>query len=116
MFLLVEVRFHLAPYSLDIVNSGSNVHGFELTSSRLVCFCRLADMVEVPDISLNAAEELAVSGLGRGIPEGLSWKPGTGARLGVPLRVPLACDDMICMFSARAMYTASNLQMRFVGV
>ena len=101
MFLLVEVRFHLTSYSLVVVNSRTNVNVLELTSSRLVCFCRLADMVEVPDISFSEAEEAAVSGLGRGIPEGLSWK-GTGARLGVPLRVPLACDDMICMFNARA--------------
>jgi hypothetical protein len=41
------------------------------TSSRLLCFCRLADRVEVPDISLTAPPGV-VSSFGLGMLEGLS--------------------------------------------
>lgn len=65
------------------------------TSSLLLCFCRLADMVVVVvvvDISLGALV-MVESNLGRGMLEGLSVKGSWPRRLvGVPRNVPPTPD------------------------
>lgn len=61
------------------------------TSSLLLCFCRLADNVDVPDISLGAAAAVE-SDFGRGILEGLSVKGSWPRLFGVPRNVPLTPD------------------------
>lgn len=65
-----------------------SANDFQRTSSLRLCFCLLAEIVEWPDISL-----LAVSTLGRGMPDDGLFSKGTWALLGVaPLRVPGVLD------------------------
>jgi hypothetical protein len=74
MFLLIEIGFHLTSDGLDrLLGTSVSVHGLlRRTSSLLLCFARLADMVEVPDISLAPVVLAAESSLGRGMAEGES--------------------------------------------
>lgn len=65
-----------------------------LTSSRLLCFCRLAESVEVPEISLCCVDWVC-SSFGRGILEGLFSKGGAPRLLGVPRYVFPAPDMMV---------------------
>lgn len=91
MSLLVEISLHLSSDGLN--NRQLDVSLFRntyFTSSRLLCFCLLADRVDVPDISLFSG-----LGCGRGMLEGL-FSNGTCGRLGVPPRyVPAAADILV---------------------
>ena len=64
----------MAYHGLFVRQSALDGDNVKRTSSLLLCFCRLADIVEVPDISLAAVLLATDSNFGRGIDEGESVK------------------------------------------